>query len=316
MSETCSCCEGIRELTPETRLNRPGLGALKYRVGTHASFLETMKARLSNLELTPEDLGGTGNEGDRFRPLQDLTTRDESDPAIALLDAWATVGDVLTFYQERFANEGYLITATERRSILELARLIGYRLRPGVAASVFLAYTLEKDYAVEIPAGARAQSVPGPGELPQSFETSEKFAARYEWNSLKPRVTRSQIITLAGDFGTDAATRETLYFDGMSTKLAAGDALLIRLGSGPGQQVLRVTEAVDPQPKDNRTEVRLIQFAETSASVTVDTLKPFIVYAATLLRAPVWPPRSLRCAAVWWTGFATRRGAKGLRADC
>ena len=45
---------------------------------------------------------------------------------IALLDAWATVGDVLTFYQERIANEGYLRTATERRSVLELARLVGY----------------------------------------------------------------------------------------------------------------------------------------------------------------------------------------------
>jgi hypothetical protein len=52
-------------------------------------------------------------------PLLNLTTRDPSDPAMALLDAWATVADVLAFYQERIANEGYLRTATERRSILE-----------------------------------------------------------------------------------------------------------------------------------------------------------------------------------------------------
>ena len=60
---------------------------------------------------------------------------------MALFDAWATIGDVLTFYQERIANEGYLRTATERRSVLELARLVGYQPRPGVAASVHLAYT-------------------------------------------------------------------------------------------------------------------------------------------------------------------------------
>ncbi len=36
----------------------------------------------------------------------------------------AALADVLTFYQERIANEGYLRTATERRSILELAREI------------------------------------------------------------------------------------------------------------------------------------------------------------------------------------------------
>jgi hypothetical protein len=36
--------------------NRPGLPALSYRVGTHATFLATMLARLSNLSLEePKD---------------------------------------------------------------------------------------------------------------------------------------------------------------------------------------------------------------------------------------------------------------------
>jgi hypothetical protein len=283
MNETCGCCKGIERLTPVTRLNRPGLDALSYRVGTHASFLETMKARLSNLELPPELFEpGVSPTPEQARPLLSLTTRVPSDPSIALLDAWATVADVLTFYQERIANEGFLLTASERRSILELARLVGYRLRPGVAASVYFAYTLEKDSVVEIPAGARAQSVPGPGELPQAFETSDKLLAKFEWNNLKPRLTRPQVITLEGDFGTNAGTRETLYFDGVSTKLTAGDALLIILGSETDQQVLRVVEAVEPQPKDNRTEVRLIQFAETSAIDPEDLLKPYIEDASTL----------------------------------
>src|SRR5512147_1137707 len=98
--------------------------------------------------------------GDGLRPLFALTTRERYDPSIALLDAWAIVGDILTFYQERIANEGYLRTATERRSIIELARLVGYRLRPGVAATVYLAYTLDNNINDEviIPVGARAQS--------------------------------------------------------------------------------------------------------------------------------------------------------------
>src|SRR5688572_17112350 len=113
---TCDCCEGVEALTPITLFNRPGLDVIAYRVGTHASFLETMQAKLSS---------------SKFPKLADLTTRDSRDASIALLDAFATVGDVLTFYQERIANEGYLRTATERRSILELARLVGYQLRPG-----------------------------------------------------------------------------------------------------------------------------------------------------------------------------------------
>ena len=165
MNEDCGCCEGTEQLTPRPIANRPGLNLLAYRVGTHAAFLETMKARLSNyfLDIPRQGVDEHGQPwADRIYPLADLTTRAAQDPSIALLDAWATVGDVLTVYQERIANEGYLRTATERRSILELARLVGYVLRPGVASTVYLAYTLDSNFKEEvvIPAGARAQSLP------------------------------------------------------------------------------------------------------------------------------------------------------------
>src|SRR5712692_10446997 len=234
MNETCGCCEGTQVLTPMSISNRPGLDALAYRVGTQASFLETMKARLSNLGITLDALEaaatGAGQPGMQLYPLQGLSTRAENDPAIAFLDAWATVADVLTFYQERIANEGYLRTATERRSILELARLVGYALRPGVAASVYLAFTLEKNYKVEIPLGARAQSLPGPGELPQSFETSEKLEARAEWNNLKPRLTWPQNITLSGSGDAKTIDTDTLYLQGTATNLKPNDPLLFVFG--------------------------------------------------------------------------------------
>ena len=180
-SMPCGCCEGVEPLTPLPTFNRPGLPALSYRIGTHATFFETMKARLSSSD---------------YPALSKLTVREATDAAIAWLDAWAMVGDVLCFYQERIANEGYLRTATERRSVLELARLVGYRPRPGVAATVYLAYTIDDKYKEEaiIPAGSRAQSIPGPGETAQSFETSENLAARALWNNLRPRVAQPQTV--------------------------------------------------------------------------------------------------------------------------
>src|SRR4030095_10578171 len=102
----CGCCSGISAETPRGIDNRPGLSAIAYRVGTHSQFRETLHARLST----------SGN-----RALAGFSTRDNDDSSIALLDAWALVGDVLTFYQERIANESYLRTATERLSVLELA---------------------------------------------------------------------------------------------------------------------------------------------------------------------------------------------------
>lgn len=242
MKLPCGCCEGTHAVTPQPTANRPGLSALAYRVGTHATFLETMKAHLSSRD---------------YPQLAGLKTRDSSDPTIALLDSWATVADVLTFYQERIANEGYLRTATERRSILELARLVGYAPRPGVSASVYLAYTLEDTSSdtVEIPTGARVQSIPGPGELPQSFETSEPLQARAVWNNLKPRLTQPQGILPSAD-GKNI-NKDTIYFDGAATNLKANDALLFVFNNDPKGQVLRHVKTVEAQYTEKRTKVVL-----------------------------------------------------------
>ncbi|MCF6218049.1 MAG: putative baseplate assembly protein [Gammaproteobacteria bacterium] len=211
-SNACGCCDGVEPLTPLSTANRPGLPQLKYRIGSHSSFLETMIARLSSSD---------------YPQLAGLTTRNSDDPSIALLDGWATVADVLTFYQERIVNEGYLRTATERRSVLELAQLVGYSLRPGVSSSVFLAYTVDESSTEEItiPAGSRVQSIPGPDELPQSFETREDLRARAKWNNLKPRMTQPQ--------SWEVLTQgEHVYLNGINTNLKPNDPLLIGLGGG------------------------------------------------------------------------------------
>ncbi len=249
MIRPCDCCEGPDVLTPLATANRPGLSRLRYRVGTQATFFETMQARLSAATLPG---------------LAALKTREKSDPSIALIDAWATVGDVLTFYQERIANEGYLRTATERRSVLELARLIGYALRPGVASSVYLAYSIEKDSApVEIPKGARSNSIPGPGEQMQAFETAEPLTARYEWNELKPRLTQPQT--------AESIARNGLYLKGTATRLKANDPLLLDVGAGP---VFARVATVDVDSDNDRTHVVLRR--ESALVKIVDGVKALL----------------------------------------
>jgi predicted phage baseplate assembly protein len=243
MTQACHCCEGPLVLTPAATANRPGLNAIVYRVGTHATFLQTMQARLSS-------------KG--FPALQMLRTREPSDAAMAMLDAWATVADVLTFYQERIAKEGYLRTATERRSLVELARLVGYAPRPGVAASVYLAYTLDKDSApVEIPKGALANSVPAPGEKMQGFEASEPLQARVEFNAMKPRMTRPQ--TFADILEIE---RGGLYLKGTGTKLKPNDPLIIKVNKD-AQPNLVYIEAVTPDADNDRTRVMLQKLRQT-----------------------------------------------------
>ncbi|WP_322755329.1 putative baseplate assembly protein [Frankia sp. Cas3] len=263
-----ACCAGTARLTPASTVNRAGLDALAYRVGTHGSFLTTMLAALSDHALSDRPDGSDGldgSAGEARYPLRGLTARRANDPSIALLDAWATVADVLTFYQERIANEGYLRTATERTSVVEIARLVGYRPRPGLGASVYLAYTLDVDAAgdadVVIPAGSRAQSVPGPDELPQVFETMDDMVARAGWNELRTRRTRPPWITFK-----DAGKRSELYLAGVATGLRPNDPLLLVFGTGAGEQVLRRVLSVTPEPAERRTRVAL----QTSGDSTGD----------------------------------------------
>ena len=110
---SCDCCQPPN--SDPVSGNRPGLPAIAYRVAMQPTSLARM------LEL----LGGSPGAG-----LAGLTTRRLDDPAIAIGHAFAVLADVLSFYSERAANEGYLRTATERFSLLELAREIGYELPP------------------------------------------------------------------------------------------------------------------------------------------------------------------------------------------
>lgn len=172
------------------RYNRPGLSEIKYSTGSHSEILPRMINTLSSTELA--DKPGT-------RPLRNLSARTQDDASIALLDSCAVVLDVLSFYMERIANEGYIRTAQERHSVLELARSVGYELNPGVAASTYLAFFVEESAGAppetRIPTGTQILSIPGEDELPQTYETVEDFVARSAWNRLRPVLKDAQIMS-------------------------------------------------------------------------------------------------------------------------
>lgn len=206
------------ENQPEAIYNRPGQRALSYRIARHDDSLKRMLAWLHTQRISP-------NHNDGSRHLGELTASHKSDPAIAFLDSWATVMEVLTFYQERIANEGFVNTATERLSVLELSRTVGYELDPGVAASTYLAFIIEESddvpEIVKVPEGVTVESVPIADEEPQVFETVETLEMRGAWNSLPPHLP-SEIVPQQISEQT-----VSLKLSGTETQLAEGDALLI-----------------------------------------------------------------------------------------
>ena len=155
----CGCCAGTSVQTPQPRSNAGGLPAVSYRVGTWSSFKESMLARLSSAD---------------YPALQALKTRSDDDFTIAFLNSTAMVLDILTFYQERLANESYLRTAGQLRSLTELSRLIGYQPAPGVSASAYLAFILK----------------PTPGQPPNPTRRQSRYRRAPRCRVSRPRARR------------------------------------------------------------------------------------------------------------------------------
>ncbi|HEX4004724.1 MAG TPA: putative baseplate assembly protein [Acidobacteriaceae bacterium] len=242
---TCGCCAGTSAQTPQLETNPPLQPAIAYRAGTWATFKESMLARLSSAD---------------YPALAALKTRDDDDFTVAFLDATAVMLDILTFYQERLANESYLRTATQLRSLTELSRLIGYQPAPGIAAATYLAFTLKtapglppnpSTPPITIPVGTQAQSVPTQGQAPQTFETVGAIPAKPDWNALPVQTGTPWKPKMNDTF---------VYLAGTATQLNPGDLFLIvgderAASTASNNWDIRLVTSVTPDTQNNRTLV-------------------------------------------------------------
>ena len=82
------------------------------------------------------------------------------------------LGDILTFYQELYANEAYLRTAAvARRASPSSCGSLGYRLAPGLGGSGTFAFELRPGAPVTVPAGFSLQVELEGADAQATFET-------------------------------------------------------------------------------------------------------------------------------------------------
>ncbi|MFE9834043.1 baseplate J/gp47 family protein [Streptomyces sp. NPDC005551] len=89
--------------------------------------------------------------------IPEWTTRSPSDFGVALVEMLAYSLDIMSYYQDRLVGEAYLSTATQRSSVIEIARTLGYLPYPAQAAtgSVTLVTDATQTSAVTVPAGTQ-----------------------------------------------------------------------------------------------------------------------------------------------------------------
>lgn len=275
LTALCGCCDPPAPPAPALVTNRPGLTALAYRVGTFATFREAMLEAIA-----------------RQPALHGLTTRQSEDTAITLLELWAAVADVLTFYQERIANEAFLRTAVERDSVLRLVRLLDYHLRPGLAATTHLAFTVNDGATVRIPVGLRVMSTPGQDERPQTFEATATILADARLNRL-PVLPQPIVINPL------AQGRQTAFLTADTAGWQAARSLR------PGEKVVLFHQATTTRALARRTSAHTTTAAMSATSPTYGETLGWDVPPRVSTEPMMWGPQAnVRQDVSYWAGQA------------
>jgi hypothetical protein len=175
--------------------------------------------------------------------------RSEADFGMMIAEVLSAVGDELSYLQDRVAAEAALNTATQRRSLVSLARLVDYEPQPATSGTTILQCNVSGPGTV--PAGSRISAVsptgtPVPFEIGTGLADTTQYGVQPVWNfTIQPYwFDDSEQCWPAGS--TD------LWVQGHGFNFTAGQALLIQTDL-PGEslrQIVHLTapgqEAVDP----------------------------------------------------------------------
>jgi len=162
-----------------------------------------------------------------------------------LLEMYAFVGDVITYYLDAQARESRLATATQRRNVIALARMLGYKLQGARAARATVRFSLHAPPAADVtlPTGTvvRTQEVTEPIRF--QLLTPLVIAAGTTPPVASATVEHSQMHTQLFDArglgGLDILLDRAPYLDG-SANITAGNGAYTEveslLGSGPNDR--------------------------------------------------------------------------------
>ena len=241
---------GLVIVHPRAITNRPGRDRIDYRVGDFTTFRDALLRPLSE----ETDLGPV------WRPGPD-------DLGLQLVEWWAYLADVLTFYNEQWMQGAYLRTAEQTEQVRRLVRLLGYRPRPAIAATGRLAADITAP--VTLPKGFAFQSKPGPGEEPQVFELDIETKLK----------APSTVTAMPDSFGPVIDTdKKTVWVRGAANTVTIGDRLLVvpRAWNGEENWAWFEVEAIEPD-KDAfgklATRVKFVTEVPLTGSATSGSLQ-------------------------------------------
>lgn len=173
--------------------------------------------------------------------------RSEADFGMMFLEALCSLADDLSYQQDRTIAECGLETATQRRSVQRLARLVDYEPQPALCANVLLQFDVN-DGTTALPYGLQV-SARAPDGTPIAFETGGSLYSRYvDSNANRLPAPSTDPVSAAWNRGKI----QPYWFDDSQKCLRSGATQMYVLGQGfkfqPGQALLIETIVTSADP--------------------------------------------------------------------
>ena len=204
------------------------------------------------MALLPPSLDMTDKDFDALRVRLIALARsvfpDWSDFAVAsfgnvLLELYAFVGDVVGYYLDNQARESRLVTATQRKNVIALARMLGYKLHGARAATAQIVFSLARVASAEvrIPAGTmvRTREVTEPVRFQLLADVVIPAGTLQAIGVVESSKTYVQLFDSRGLADLDIVLDHTPYLDASVAVSAANGSFVEKdslLGSGPNDR--------------------------------------------------------------------------------
>jgi hypothetical protein len=174
--------------------------------------------------------------------LPSWTARTEDDFGVMLVEHWAYLADIMTYYIDRAVAESFIDTAVLADSIRAKARLLDYRPDLGVAATMNVTFTYGPGTGtVTVPKGTGVTGLPNAGNVtdcdPLTFETDSDLTITLDpVNPTSGTVSTTEGSTVSDEYLNLSDGTPNQHYDLAETPVIEGSILVyVDSGLGPVQ---------------------------------------------------------------------------------
>lgn len=167
-------------------------------------------------------------------------SRDPSDFGITLIELFSYMGDLINYYIDRSANESFITTASQRDSVLELSKLLGYNPTQATAATVTLTFQNSTSSSITVPALTQVATttISNGSTIQIIFETSSDVTVSAKSGSVNGAATvlATQGTTVSNELVGNSSGAPTQQFQ-LSQTSVINDSVSVLVGTVAYQRV-------------------------------------------------------------------------------